>query len=370
MIRTVVAAATVLLLAACGSAAGGPRAHPPERTTALSPLPGWRVAPGQFVSLRYTSSGTQVIALSDAGTGAIVRPVLPDTSPAGLQVSGLALDRAGDLWITYSKGPDYGGHVANGDPHPHTCANEIDVVHAGTGRVTVFLRTGDNVLIRGAAPSPDGRRLVYTESACTGYFDSYLRVTDLRSGRTWTIGQQLPACHLLISPSWSADGQALLVAYGPPSQADAPQDGPCPMWWAGRLVRLDASAPAPGLAGATVRADPGCQITSVAGTAGGGMLAIEGCGTAPEFADGQAQLLVLTASAHVTRRFTLGNCTDGNELAPSQSGTGVLVSAYLYCNPPGNPGPVTRLWEYRDGTLRPITGIAGDALGAELLAWP
>jgi hypothetical protein len=84
--------------------------------------------------------------------------------------------------------------VAGGDPRPDTCANEIDEVHAGTGRVTVFLRTGDNILISGPRPSPDGTRLVYTESPCAAYFDAHLRVTDLTSGRSWTIGQSLPRC--------------------------------------------------------------------------------------------------------------------------------------------------------------------------------
>ena len=69
------------------------------------------------------------------------------------------------------------------------------------------------------------------------------------------------------------------------------------------------------------------------------------------------------------RRITLGRCTDGNELSADLSGRSVLVSAYLYCNPPGHPGPVTRLWEYRGGTLRLITSIPGDTSGARMMAW-
>ena len=373
--------ATALLLAACASGTSQPettvRGTAPTGSAA-TPIPGWRVAPGQFVSLRFAprdeqtsgAAGFLEVALNDVRTGAVIRRLLPATTPAGLAVAGLALDRAGDLWITYSKGPAFGGHVAGGDPHPHTCANEIDVVHAGTGRVTVYLRTGDNVLISGATPSPDGQRLVYTETACAGYFDSYVRVTDLESGRSWTIGQQLPDCHLLTSPAWSANGRQLLMAYGPPSQPAYPgPSGTCTAWYAGRIVQVDSGTGQPGLAGPVVRADPGCQITSVAGTAGGAGLAIEGCGTAPEFHDGPAQLLVMNIRSHVTQRLSLGNCTDGNELATSQSGTSTLISAYLYCNPPGSPGPVTRLWEYRDGTLRSITSIPGDTSGATMLTW-
>lgn len=194
-------AVAMLRLAACASGRGLPVTAVRDAGPTATAVPDWQISPGQFVSLRDTSSGSQVVALSDAKTGAVIRRLPPGATAAGMRVSGLALDPAGELWITYSKGPDFGGHVAGGDPHPHTCANEIDVVHAGTGRVTVFLRTGDNVLISRATPSPDGRRLVYTETACTGFFDSYLRVTDLRSGHSWTIGQQLPDCHLLTSPA-------------------------------------------------------------------------------------------------------------------------------------------------------------------------
>jgi hypothetical protein len=47
----------------------------------------------------------------------------------------------------------------------------------------------------------------------------------------------------------------------------------------------------------------------------------------------------------------------------------VLVSAYLYCNPPGSPGPVTRLWRYQGGALHLITTVPGDGTGVSLMAW-
>lgn len=384
-IAALLAVAAAVLLTACAHGTGRAGGQPPATAgtwasaePAAAPVPGWRVLPGQFVSLRFAPASQQTqgpmgfleVALGDVRTGAVVRRLLPASASSGMQVSGLALDRAGDLWITYSKGPAYGGDVAGGDPRPDTCANEIDEVHAGTGRVTVFLRTGDNVLISGARPSPDGTRLVYTEAACAAYFDAHLRVTDLGSGRGWTIGQSVPRCHLLTSPAWSANGRDLLVGYDPPGQAgDSGPQGTCPAWSAGQLVRLDALTGQPGLTGTTVRADPGCQITSVAAGTGGGMLAIEGCGTAPDYTDGPARLLVLSASAHPVRRLSLGTCTDGSDLAVSQPGTSTLISAYLYCNPPGHPGPVTRLWEYHDGTLRLITSIPGDTSGASMMSW-
>ena len=178
------------------------------------------------------------VALGDVRTRCC-GPAASRLRPAAACRFRLALDRARDLWITYSKGRADGGDVAGGDPRPDTCANEIDEAH-GPGRVTVFLRTGDNVLISGARPSPDGTRLVYTEAACAAYFDAHLRVTDLGSGRSWTIGHSVPRCHLLTSPAWSATARTRSSATGRPARpANSRPQGTCPAWPAGRLVQLD-----------------------------------------------------------------------------------------------------------------------------------
>lgn len=306
------------------------------------------------------------MAVSDSRTGAIIRRLLP-ASRGGMQVAGLALDHSGNLWITYSRGPAYRGHVAGGDPRPDSCGNEIVIVHAATGRVTIFLRTGDNVLISGAVPSPDGKLLAYRESGCaTGYFNSYLRVSELATGRSWTIGKGLPRCHLITDPSWTTDGRALVAGYAPAAAPvyTGPQ-GTCSVPRRERLAMLNPAVPQAGMNGSGAMADPHCQITSGAGIAGGGMLAIEAC----RGLSGPARLLVLSPRLRVIKRITLGRCTDGNELAADQSGTSVLVSAYLYCNPPGKPGPVTRLWSYHGGTLRLITTVPGDAAGVSLMTW-
>jgi hypothetical protein len=339
--------------------------------------PGAAGQPSQFISLRLEPRRLRAshpasyleVAVSDSTTGAIVRRLLP-ASRDGMRVTGLALDRSGNLWITYSRGPVYRGDTEGGDPRPDSCGNMIAILQAGTGRVTTFLRTGDSVLISGAAPSPDGRLLAYGESGCaTGYFDSYLRVTDLSTRRSWTIGQGLARCHLITDPSWSTDGRALIVGYAPAAEpAYSGPQGTCPQPRRERLVSVAAGAAQPGLTGAAAEADPGCEITSAAGAAGGGILAVETCGR-EGYLMGRARLLVLSPRLGLVRRFTLGRCTDGNELSPDRSGQSVLVSAYLYCNPPGRPGPVTRLWSYTGGALRLITSVPGDAMGVSLMTW-
>jgi len=171
-----------------------------------------------------------------------------------------------------------------------------------------------------------------------------MRVTALRSGQSWTIGRGLPRCHVVTDPSWSTDGRSLLVGYAP--SASPPYGGPqgtCSAPGRERLVRLNPAAPQAGISGGSAAPDPGCRITSVSGIAGDAALAIEACGS-QDYTSGPARLLVLAARLRLLRQIALGRCTDGNELDADHSGQNVLVSAYLYCNPPGKPGPVTRLW--------------------------
>ena len=368
MVRmTLVIIAAALSVAACASASTGTASLDARPVTAV---PHWDVGPDQFVSLRYGTKGNQFIALSDVSAGALVRDVLPATAANGMQVTGLALDHAGDLWITYSKGPSYAGPAISSGPaipRPHTCANQVDVVHTGTGRVTVALRTGDNVLIWGAQPSPDGRELVYRESACTAYEDSYLEIKNLFSEQQWSIGQDLPECHLLAGVAWSANGRGLLADYGPASQPFrySQATNGCTQWWAGRLVQVSASAPQRGLAGTTVLADPGCQIDAVGGTADGGALAVEGCGGGPEFDSGPVSLLVIGANGRIDRRLSLGGCADQAQIAMNQADTAALVSVYFSCAP-----PTTDVWEYRDGTLRPVLRAPGNGGAISMLTWP
>lgn len=356
------------LVASCAPGSVGPR----HDVTPISGAAGARlVLPGQFISLRFAKSlqGSRLeVAVSSVSTGAIVRRLLP-ASRDGMQVGGLALDRSGNLWITFSKGPSFQSNVAGGDPKPHSCANEIAIMHAAGGRLSVFRRTGDNVLISGAAVSPDGRRLAYSESGCaTGYYDSHLRVTNLRTGDSWTIGDRLPRCHFITDPGWALGGRVLVVGYAAHvGQPYTGAQGTCSGIGPERLVELSPAAQ-PGLTGHSFTASAGCQVNSVTGTAAGSLLAIEACGGQGGIL-GPAWLLVLDAHLRLVRQVTLGRCTDGNELSIDQAGRSVLVSAYLYCNPPGRPAPVTRLWTYAGGELRLITSEPGDTLTVSLMTW-
>jgi len=309
------------------------------------------------------------IVLYDSSTGAAVRRLMPATRD-GMSVTGLSVGNSGTLWITYSRYPRLRSpSTAGGFPEPDSCANEIVVWHASTGHASVYLRTGDNVLISGATLSPDGRLLVYLESGCaTGYFNSYLRVTDIASGHSWTIGKQVPRCHL-IDPAWTADSKELVLAYAPPATAHyrGPQ-GTCQSPLREELVLVTATAAQPGLRGSTASARAHCEITSATGLAAGRVLAIEACGS-QMYLQGAARLLVYDHSLRLVRQYALGRCTDGNDLSTDTSGTAALISAYLYCNPPGNRQPVTRLWSYVGAALRPIVRLPQGTLAFAQMTW-
>jgi hypothetical protein len=367
----VFAVITTALLAACGSAPSQPAPPRSDSARGSSLLTGSVLAgavPARFVAMANSPSRPGIV-LYDSSTGTVVRRLLPATRD-GMNVTGLSVASSGTLWITYSRGPNLRAPgTVGGFPEPDSCANEIVIWHASTGHASVYLRTGDNVLISGATLSPDGSRLAYVESGCaTGYFNSYLRVTDIASGRSWTIGEQIPRCHL-IDPAWSTDSKELVVAYAPPATAHyrGPQ-GTCQAPLREEVVLVNATEAQPGLRGSTASAQAHCEITSATGMAGGRVLAIEACGS-QMYLQGAARLLLYDRQSRLVRQYALGRCTDGNDLSTDTSGTAALVSAYLYCNPPGNRQPVTRLWSYAGTVLRPIVSLPQGTLAFSPMTW-
>lgn len=361
------AAVMSVLTAACGSATPRP----------VAPLHVARgPAPHTFISLRTLKRpepgplGFEAVVITSADTGAIVRRLLP-WGWHGMQVRGLALDRSGNLWVTYSKSYSCSGPAGPSNectPEPGTCGGRIMVLHAATGTLTTFLRASRNVQLWGAAPNPAGTLLAYRESGCVSYLNGHLRVASLRTHRSWTIGAGLGRCHLISSPAWSADGRDLVAAYAP--APTAPYAGPqetCSSPRRERLVEVSALKGQPGMAGRTAFAAPGCEITSAAPAAGGGAFAVEACGR--PYWSGPARLLVLSAALRTAHVLPLGRCADGTGLATSPSGRSVLVSAYLYCNPPGRRPPADHVWVYRNGRLRPVTTVRGNSADVSLMTW-
>jgi hypothetical protein len=349
---------------------------PPAR---LAPLGG--AAPAQFVAL-----GSEVslqspanlrglgVFLGDAATGAIIRQLLPGTWD-GMQAAGVASDLAGNVWVSYTKGPRDGApQVAGGDPLPRTCANAVVVLRAqGSPRESVFLRTGDNVLIGQAVPSPDGKLLAYTETPCANSPNlQYLRVTDLASGRSWTIGQGLPGCHVFTTPAWSADGSRLIEGYAAANLPYSTQGGGCIGPQTERLLVMDAHAAQPGARGQVTSPDGNCQVTAAAGVAGGGSMVMEFCGRSDDSRQDFVALLPVGPDGRPGQQVKLPPCTGwGSDLAADPSGATVLVAAGVNCGQnAASPHQATALWTWSGGRLRLITSrLFPSADAVSQLSW-
>jgi hypothetical protein len=382
--RCLVAAVAAAGLAVAGCAAA-PRPAPARGVAASSAAPASGVAsrlsapagagPAGFVAVG-DGPGTAGpwIRLGDAATGAIGRTLVPGTYD-GMRAEGAAVGRDGSVWVTYSKGPaarpdGFGPSIFT----PGSCGNAIVEWNLrGTApRAALFLRTGDDVLLGQAVPSPDGRLLAYAEHPCALEFAGlYLRVADVATGRSWTIGQGLPGCHVLTAPAWSGDGTQLLEGY---AAANAPYGQPGSAFCTGpgteRLLRLPAAAAQAGAAGQVTSPDGNCQVGSVAALAGGAALALESCGRSQDYARDFAALLVVAPDGRHERTVSLGACSQAGQLAGDASGGSVLVTVTVDCAPATpHPAMTYELLDYSGGRLRLVRAAPASASDPASLAF-
>jgi hypothetical protein len=322
------------------------RAQPPS--TAVSPsgrvavgagrVPG--PARGVFVAV---SERQQKLGLFDASTGGLVRWLLSEPYHA-MMVEATAVDHRGRVWVTLTSGPVCTSGVAGCGPKPNSCAGEVIELNPSTGSMVTVLTATRGELIADAEPSPDGQLMAYLDGRCDrSYFNQYIRVRNLTTDASWTIGADLPPCHSLGSLSWVADGTQVVAAYGGSRVKSAGANygfGGCLAPSAAGLTLVAALKSQPGMNGPTAPADPGCEIAAVTATSAG-YAAIEGCGTGPTYGSGPVRLLRYSPQLRRTAQGSLGRCVDGAELRSDESGTVLLGSTYQFCNPPGKPGPKT-----------------------------
>src|SRR5215475_686746 len=205
--RAVALAVLVVVAAACTSACGG--------TAAIKPFAPVR-APQSFVGVRALPghSGTQAVTISDAIMGRIQRVVLADPWH-GMDVVSTAVDAVGRIWVTLANGPRCTSNVAGCGPVPDSCAGEVVRIEPSTGALTTVLKASASELIGDAQPSPDGKLVAYLDGSCDrSFFNQHLRVRDIGSGRSWSIGTGLAVCHSLGRIAWTKDGSHLVVSYG------------------------------------------------------------------------------------------------------------------------------------------------------------
>jgi hypothetical protein len=366
-----------VMLGACGatttpSAAVLPPPVPPSALAGVAKAELAGSPPKTFIALDdQVGAGNQPVALYDASTGKVIAKVLGG-SLAGMNVVSLALDTSGSLWVTFDRGPAYANDSLGGDPQPNSCANDVVRVNLTTGRSVTVLSTGDNELVEGAWPSPDGRFYVYMSSGCANsYFNGHLTVVENATGRSWTIGAALPRCHSLSAPAWTPDSRSLIVTYGAATPIGDTPLGACPQWRSAQLVVVNALDAQGGLSGTATSADSSCVFSS-ATALGSGVVGLEHCNASSadsdgQYIDGPARLVIFDAQMHAQTRIPLGECNDGSELAADPTGTAILVSAYLYC--PGATQPETKLWSYTRAGLALLTQVPGDGDPLTDITW-
>lgn len=306
-------------------------------------------------------------------TGKAVREVAPEQRD-GLTVNGVTSGGRGALLVTYAKGPQCSSGVAGCGPKPHTCGAEVVRVDTASGRSEVVWRVGRDDLLRAATLSPDGSRLAALAAPCVpSYFNDHVAIHRLRDGATWTIGSGVPRCHALGPPHWAGDGKHVLVTYAPPASAKPYEgaDGTCESTGDSSIVFLDVTRPHQLIEGLITIPAQHCTFQSVA-TTGSHVFAVEACGRETERLDGAAKLIEFSRPRGETGTWPIGNCTDGNSVAADDT-HGVLVSAYLFCNPPPTGqqlrDPVMVLERLRGGRLHRIASVSGFLTGWDSLAW-
>lgn len=304
--------------------------------------------------------------------GVAVRLIGKAAHDPSISISGLYRAPDGALWLTVTTGPRLAYPGAHGCPaggcptKPNSCAGAIVRIGPRSHTSETSLQADSSVLLSDGTPNRTGQELAYVQQACGNYwFNRYVVVRDLRSGREWRIGEHA-ACHLRVGqPSWNAAGSKILFTYTPPGRLAKRHGGGQPGTCEGSSPSEIAIVPAhqdQSLIPARdlTRAPKGCGYDS-ARYDGASIIAIKVCGPLDPDRD-QAYLVQMDAQRRVVRQVPLAARPDGTFLSVSRTGE-ILISEYQapkYSRPrPGHPprtlvGPQSDIWTYTNHQLRPI----------------
>jgi len=358
-----------VVLVACANTS-----HPTARTGA--PPTGGRgsgvtgvAAQTTFVSYRYGSNGHELIDVSDARNGAVVKTLLVVPRNPSADMTGTAIATDGQVWVTLNTGPACTSEVLGCGPKPHTCSSKVIAINPRTGTERTVLTGGDNELISDVQPSPAGDHIAYLYSGCaTFWFNDSLRVRNLHGTNVVNVGQGLARCHFLSQPRWSIDGTHLVVLYGQPTGTAYPvASESCSQPKPSTLVVVSAEHSQTGVTGTAAPLDTGCQVNAVAVTQDG-YAGVEQCGV-NDYLNGPVRLVRYNDHLIPTSRVPLGNCEDGASLAGNAYTTDAVVSTYQFCNPPGTPGPVTKVFLVAGNHAREVLAIPGGNTAVDHIAY-
>jgi hypothetical protein len=374
------AAGTTVVVIACLAVAGvvigsrtnssGPIAGVSTTTRGSTPPRPAIGAPQTFVSTRVSESGDGVqVAISDARSGNVLKTLLTIPSTNGTSVSGTAIAPSGDVWVTVNSGPKMLGHVAGGDPQPHTCLSKVLRIDPRTGVAHTVLQGGDNELILDAQPSPTGNRVAYLHSGCaTSFFDYSIRIKDLSSGHVVSIGADLPRCHFMFSPRWTVDGRNLAIVYAEAStRAFNGAQGTCSQPKAAQLALVSADRSQNGIAAVLALNGQGCEVNAVAVTKQG-YAAVEHCGR-EQFINGPTRLVRYDRILKRVSAAPLGRCEDGASLGGDPASESLIVSTYQFCAGGIGAQPTTKLFADTGRGPSQLAAIPGGYTAVEYIAY-
>ncbi len=329
--------------------------------------PGRGLSPSTFAEVDVNGVGV----LAELRTGRQIRTLLP-ARRGKLRLVDLSRDGQNALIATYATGPQCTSGIAGCGPKPGTCGAEVLRLDPTAGKLTELARFGSDAQVLVARPNPAGTELAMLVAPCVpSYFNQHIEVLRIATGATWSIGAQLPRCHSLGPPAWVHNGADLLMSYGAASgkRPYTGMDGTCPQWHRAGLVEVPAQSGQPGLSGTSRPDTSHCSYTTVA-SQGSDTYAISRCDTYHHTAP--AVLQKLDSALRPVAHWTMGQCEDGDSLAMNTAGQ-VLLSAYLFCNPPLHGTkvgePVTVLDLLAHDRLMRLTHGAGGNLVYSNLAW-
>jgi hypothetical protein len=293
-------------------------------------------ASSSFLAVAGENNGTPVLESLSLHTGLPTARLaeLPEVSASPVLGSGTT------LWLTRSSGPRARNDSAGGDPEPNSCTGSVARLALGSGGETTVQAFAGSTQVSDAVPSPDEHKVVFLVAPCArSYFNEHLLLTDLKSGRSWTIGAGARVCHRISAPSWNTRATSLIFTYAPsnPAVRVGRSDGLglCSDPIAGEIAIVSATHSTDLASARILKPARGCSYLSAVFDPGG-IAATEACehGALPEFSfpgdyDGDAYVVQLSAQGRPLRQLAIKREPNPATVARNPRGGPVLVTEEL-----------------------------------------
>jgi hypothetical protein len=342
--RFVALLAVLTLLAACGGSGLGnsflaSRGGLPKDVFVASYAYGYGDSGqghGYFLSLFSLTDGRHVRDLVH----------LPEKS--SLEISGFSRGSDGDIWYSLSRGPRYRSGVMNGDPAPGSCGGAVYRISHVKGKARLAFRIPADRSVFSPVPSPNNDAVAYITQPCTAAFAGSLAIRDTVTGSETHLAATDGSMH---SPSWSVDGQRLVVSAYHSRVAENFGFAVIARTRTGTMPRSEFH-PAP---------ERGCVVQKAVFLASG-IAVLEGC---PDAVTAPARIVQLDVDARrKISRITTTLCPNGANITADSQGSKLLLDASEGCR---SDVDLVQVWE--QGRLRDIARYQHPTAWVNDAAW-